>query len=312
MPFRLAKQRKWDTLLSRYSTGLVSLAEHSRGEAMLALAQQEAALAAEAHAAMTRAEEENRAKDEFLAHISHELRTPLNAIIGFSDMIRDELEAAEGSGKILDYVRDINSSGWHLSRVINDILDYAKFEAGKLLLQNDPVEFVNALQSCYTMVKGRMEERRITFVRRLAEPLPAIEVDELKLKQILINLLSNAVKFTPEGGTITVEAAVAEAGRFVIRVRDTGVGIPAEDIPKVFLPFHQLNSKLSRKYEGTGLGLPLTRAFVELHGGAIEIDSAPGVGTTVSVLFPAERVLPARGASADGQHPTEISAGKAA
>src|SRR6185437_12772994 len=231
MPFRLAKQRKWDTLLSRYSTGLVSLAEHSRGEAMLALAQQEAALAAEAHAAMTRAEEENRAKDEFLAHISHELRTPLNAIIGFSDMIRDELEAAEGSGKILDYVRDINSSGWHLSRVINDILDYAKFEAGKLLLQSDPVEFVNALQSCYTMVKGRMEERRITFVRRLAEPLPAIEVDELKLKQILINLLSTAVKFTPEGGTITVEAAVAEAGRFVIRVRDTGVGIPAEDIP---------------------------------------------------------------------------------
>jgi signal transduction histidine kinase len=291
MPSRQPSRTGWNSLLLRYSADLVKLAEQRRGEAMLALARQEAILAAEAQAAMTRAEEANRAKDEFLAHISHELRTPLNAIIGFSEMIERQLDGVPEGEKILAYIRDINSSGWHLNRVVNDLLDYAKFQAGKLQVLEEEVDFAKTLQACYTMVKGRLEEKRIVFQRDLAKVLPVLFVDELKLKQILINLLSNAVKFTPDGGAITVEASVGATGRFVMRVRDTGIGIPAEDIANVFLPFYQLDSKLTRKYEGTGLGLPLTKALIELHGGSIAIESAPGLGTTVTVEVPAERVL---------------------
>jgi signal transduction histidine kinase len=288
---RPAKQRGWNTLLRRYSAELVKLAEHNRSEAMLALAQQEAALTARAQAAKARAEDANRAKDEFLAHISHELRTPLNAIIGFSEMIEVQIARVPASDRILTYARDINTSGWHLNRMVNDLLDYAKFEAGKLELQDETVDFAKAVQACQTMVKAQLEAKGIAFERRFPDGLPLLVCDELKLKQILINLLSNAVKFTAERGKITVEASIAPEGDFVFRVSDTGIGIAPEEIENVFLPFYQLNSHISRKYEGTGLGLPLTKAFVELHGGTISIDSTPGKGTIVTVAMPPERVF---------------------
>jgi len=305
---RPAKQRGWNTLLRRYSAELVRLAEHSRSEAMLALAKQEAALAARAQAAMTRAEDSNRAKDEFLAHISHELRTPLNAIIGFSEMIEMQMARVPDSDRILTYARDINSSGWHLNRVVNDLLDYAKFEAGKLELQDEAVDFAKAEQACYTMVKARLEAKGIAFERRFADGLPLLVCDELKLKQILINLLSNAVKFTAERGKIIVEASIAPKSGFVFRVSDTGIGIAPDEIENVFLPFYQLNSLITRKYEGTGLGLPLTKAFVELHGGSISIDSAPGKGTTVTVAMPPVRIFHDQASDRDAAPARRIAA----
>jgi signal transduction histidine kinase len=234
----------------------------------------------------------NRAKSEFLANMSHELRTPLNAIIGFSDMIRKQTFGPIGSPKYLEYVEDVNESGRHLLEVINDILDLAKIETGKLDLDESEVDVVPVIRSCFTLVKERCETGRVRVVEHAPRGLPALRADKRKLKQILINLLSNAVKFTPAGGRIDLFVeAIAREG-FSFTVSDTGIGIASDDIPKVLTPFVQVESTLSRKYEGTGLGLPLTKSFVELHGGSLDLHSEVGVGTTVTVRFPAERIVP--------------------
>jgi len=237
---------------------------------------------------MGRAEASNRAKGEFLAHMSHELRTPLNAIIGFSDMLLNA-PSAVARDKVEGYIRDINRAGLHLLGVINDILDLTKIEAGKLSLYEAEVEFAELLAASLTMVQGLSEEKRITIQCDMSGPQPRLRIDELKLKQILLNLLSNAVKFTPPAGRVEVKTALDSDG-FVIKVKDTGIGIAPSDLPKVLIPFTQLDSKLSRKHGGTGLGLPLTKGLVELHGGSFAIDSEVGIGTTVTVRLPAARV----------------------
>ena len=233
----------------------------------------------------------NRTKSEFLANMSHELRTPLNAIIGFSDMMKNQILGPVGNPKYLSYAEDINSSGEHLLGLINDILDISKIEAGEMELHEEPVDITKIVQSSLTLVKARADAGGVILQNDATGPLPALNADARKIKQIVINLLSNAVKFTPTYGTVTIATAIDDDGRFSILVKDTGIGIAPEDIEKVMKPFTQADSALSRVYEGTGLGLPLTKALIEMHQGTFELDSEQGVGTTAVVRFPAGRAL---------------------
>ena len=242
-------------------------------------------------AAKEAAELANRSKSEFLANMSHELRTPLNAIIGFSEMIKTATFGPVGSPKYREYATDIYGSGQHLLNVITDILDISKIEAGKLELHEEPVDVPEAVDSCLMLVNERAENAGLTLETEIADDLPPLRADERKLKQILINLLSNAVKFTPEGGTVTTRVWCHRDDGYVFQVADTGIGIAPDDIPKVLAPFGQVDSTLARKYEGTGLGLPLTKSLVEMHGGSFDLQSEPGVGTTVTARFPAGRIV---------------------
>ena len=235
--------------------------------------------------ARDQAELANRAKSEFLANMSHELRTPLNAIIGFSDVMIDEMFGPVSPPKYGEYVADINSSGMHLLELINDILDLSKIEAGKTDLREENIDVSRVLESCLILVRERAEEAGVTVVRDAASDLPGLYGDERKFKQIYINLLSNAIKFTPSGGTVTTRVWYRADDGYVFQIVDTGIGIALDDIPKALTPFQQVDSDLNRKYEGTGLGLPLTLALVELHGGSLGLLSVVDKGTTVTVRF---------------------------
>jgi signal transduction histidine kinase len=223
--------------------------------------------------------------------MSHELRTPLNAIIGFSEIMRDELLGPLGDSRYSQYARDIHGSGAHLLEIINDILDLSKIEAGKHELIEETVELPAIVKSCLILLGERARSAEVRLDQRLPEDLPTLRADPRKLKQVVLNLLTNAVKFTPAGGTVTVTAGRDATGGVTFMVADTGIGIDPEDFDKVLAPFGQVDSGLGRKYEGTGLGLPLSRGFTELHGGRLILDSAPGEGTTVTVTLPKERVL---------------------
>jgi two-component system cell cycle sensor histidine kinase PleC len=235
------------------------------------------------------AERANRTKSEFLANMSHELRSPLNAIIGFAEIMKDQLFGPLGTPQYKEYSQDIWSSGTHLLELINDILDLSKIEAGKLDLQEEEVNIRDVVDTCVRLVANRAQKGEIKIHTDIAAEAPKLWADERKLKQILLNLLSNAVKFTRPGGTVSVTSTVAPTGDVVLRVIDTGIGIAANDIPKALAAFGQVDSSLSRKYEGTGLGLPLTKALVELHGGTLTLESQVNVGTTVCVSLPAVR-----------------------
>ncbi len=287
-----AKRKRRDRLLDRYGSQLGVIVDRYRAERALLAAKQDAETSAElAHAAMLSANSANLAKSEFLANMSHELRTPLNAIIGFSDMIVNDLQQPEHDGaKHLEYTQDINESGKHLLGVINDILDLAKIEAGELDLHEQEIDTESAIDYCLRLFSKSARANELRLEHRVAADIPALWGDERKFKQILINLLTNAVKFTPAGGKVGMEAFVDEDGGLTVKVFDTGIGIAAEDIGKAMAPFLQVDSTLGRKHDGTGLGLPLTKAFAELHDGSFELNSEVGVGTTVIVRFPAERV----------------------
>jgi signal transduction histidine kinase len=237
------------------------------------------------------AELASRAKSDFLANVSHELRTPLNAIIGFSEIIKDQLFGPMGNQRYSEYAIDIHDSGTHLLSLINDILDLSKIEAGKFELHEEPIDLEAASKSCFRIMRDRAEEAGVVLQHRFPGQLPRIKADPRAVKQILLNLLSNAVKFTAAGGRVLVYANINQEGALVLHVEDTGIGIAEADIAKAMAPFGQVDSSLSRKYEGTGLGLPLTRHLVDLHEGELTLQSSMGQGTQVSVLFPRHRVL---------------------
>ncbi len=223
--------------------------------------------------------------------MSHELRTPLNAVIGFSEIIKTEALGPVGSTKYRDYAEDINESGQHLLKLINDILDLSKVESGADELHEENIEVSKIANAILKLVEQRAEQGGINLELELSGQLPALCADERKLKQILVNLLSNAVKFTEVGGEVTLRAWCRRDSGYVFQIVDTGIGIAPEDIPKALSRFGQVDGDLNRKYEGTGLGLPLTKALVELHGGSMDLQSEVGVGTTATVRFPATRIV---------------------
>jgi two-component system cell cycle sensor histidine kinase PleC len=237
-------------------------------------------------AAAAAAEAQSRDKSQFLASISHELRTPLNAIIGFSDIIKTEAKA-QLEKTYQAYVEDIHASGKHLLSLINDILDYSKAEAGKLQMEWAETDANKVIRNSLRMVLPRAETAQVTLVEDIPSHHLVVVTDPKKLKQVLLNLLSNAVKFTPAGGAVRCHAwEDVVTHSVVIQVRDTGIGIAPKDISKVMTPFGQVDSALSRKYEGTGLGLPLSKKFVEAMGGTFGIESELNVGTTITITVP--------------------------
>ena len=240
--------------------------------------------------AKERAEIASRVKTEFLANMSHELRTPLNAIIGFSDVMLSGLFGGV-EPRYQEYIENIRDSGSHLLAVINDILDVSRIEAGRMELRAERISVAELIDAANRLIRDRATEAGQTLTRRVPKDLPDLMVDSQRIKQVLLNILSNAVKFTPEGGKIVVKAALTKTNELVIAISDTGIGMSKADIATALTPFGQVDSKLARKFDGTGLGLPLTRSFVELHGGKLKIESTPQQGTTVSVCFPADRLV---------------------
>lgn len=237
-------------------------------------------LARKYEVAMTRAEAANQAKSEFLANMSHELRTPLNAINGFSEIMAGEMFGPLGDRRYKGYAADIHNSGQHLLSLINDILDMAKIEAGKLTLHYETLALDEVCQDAIRLMRGKVQEAGLTIALR-AESDVRIEADHRGLKQVLLNLISNAVKFTPEGGAVTVSITATDGDRVRVAVADTGIGIAAQDLDRLAQPFEQVEGQHSKTTQGTGLGLALTKSLIELHQGHMTIESEPGRGTTV-------------------------------
>jgi signal transduction histidine kinase/HAMP domain-containing protein len=231
------------------------------------------------------AEAANAAKSRFLANMSHELRTPLNAIIGFSEIISGQFFGELGNGRYLDYSQDILRSGRHLLAVINDVLDLSKSEAGKMALNTRQTDMVEVLNDCMAMVREQCADAGLELKVSGLDQALVLTGDAAKLRQIFLNLLSNAIKFTEKGGLVTLSAAATQES-VAVTVTDTGIGMDPEDVDIAFQPFGQVDNRLERRYEGTGLGLPLTKALVDLHRGVITIDSARGKGTRITVTFP--------------------------
>ncbi|MBT3533645.1 MAG: PAS domain S-box protein [Rhodospirillaceae bacterium] len=236
-----------------------------------------------------RAEMANRAKSEFLANMSHELRTPLNAIIGFSEIIKSGMLGADKHEKNLEYASDIFESGQHLLDLINDILDISKIELGSEEPNDVDIVVPQLIDSILVLMRERAHGANVRIQTNFHGDLPLLRADERKLKQILINLMSNSIKFTHAGGQVTLDARSHPEAGFEFIVSDTGIGIASEDIATALQPFGQIDSDLNRKYPGTGLGLPLATELIEMHGGSLNINSEPGVGTTITVRFPADR-----------------------
>jgi two-component system cell cycle sensor histidine kinase PleC len=230
------------------------------------------------------AEAASRVKSEFLANMSHELRTPLNAIIGFSDVMRARLFGPMHA-RYEEYVALINESGQHLLNLITDILDLSKIEAGKFVLDPQPVDLAETAAYCLDLTRRRAEETGITLTSQVPADLPMLIADPRSVKQILLNLLSNAVKFTPAGGVVSLSAEARE-GRLHLAVSDNGIGIPGKALARIGLAFEQANNDPMRAREGTGLGLALVKSLVGKHGGSVHIASQEGAGTTVSIILP--------------------------
>ena len=240
-------------------------------------------------AAKEAAEAANRAKSEFLANMSHELRTPLNAIIGFSGMMSDRMFGPLDE-KYAEYANIIGDSGRHLLAIITDILDVSKADADRMMLAEERVAIEDVVELGSKIVEDMARRADIEFVSKMEDGLPPVVADPAKLTQILVNLLSNAVKFTAAGGKVHLSVEHRATHGITFRVADTGIGMAPDQIPIALAPFGQISNSMTRKHDGVGLGLPLTKRLIELHGGTIELDSNPGKGTVASVHLPEWRV----------------------
>ena len=289
------------SLLQQYGAQLGALVRRRHSEMALLGARLQAERNAEtARLAMLGAEAANRAKSEFLANMSHELRTPLNAIIGFSDLILTRAEKGQAELNSIDYVRDINGAGHHLLDVVNDILDIARIEAGRLDLRDEWFDLSAAIRLAIKVIEKRAKDAELTLEMDFMDPMPEVLGDQLQLKKILINLLSNATKFTLPGGSVRLSVSADSTGQLALLVADTGIGIAPENIWRALTPFLQIDSDLSRKFDGTGLGLPLSKAFAELHDGSLDLESELCKGTKVTVRLPPQRWRPASSGAASG------------
>ncbi len=255
--------------------------------------------------AKEQAEVANRAKSEFLANMSHELRTPLNAIIGFSDFALSETLGPIQPPRYADYLHNIRDSGHHLLSIITDVLDVSRIESGRLTLDEETFAVSGVIDATLLLVRQRAREGGVALEADPVDPALHLYADPRRTKQILLNLVSNAVKFTRPGGRVTVTAEMEKDGMLLMRVKDTGIGIAACDLPKALSVFGQVDSSLHRRFEGTGLGLPLANALANQHGGGLQVTSIPDQGTTVAVHFPAHRVRHVRNSTPEGDGSTD-------
>jgi two-component system cell cycle sensor histidine kinase PleC len=259
-------------------------------DALIAELEQSKAISDEAR---LRAEEANHAKSRFLATMSHELRTPLNAILGFSEIMRTEILGPHANPTYKEYANDIHQSGQHLLNLISEILDISRIEAGRYELREAPVNLPEVVEDCHRLMRLRAENKRLKIVESFEAYLPQLWADERAIRQICLNLLSNAIKFTPAGGTITLKVGRTPTGGQFLSVKDTGPGIPENEIPRVLSSFGQGSLAHQTAEGGTGLGLPITKGLTELHDGTFELKSKLRYGTEVVIAFPKKRVMEA-------------------
>lgn len=236
------------------------------------------------------AEKASEAKSQFLAAISHELRTPLNAIIGFADLLTAQTLGPIGNERYRRYAQDIRDSGAHLLSMINDILELSRMDADRATLQEEEFHPADVVAEALRMVEPQAHAGRLSLAADIAAGIPRLAADRRLVRQVLVNILANAVRFTPEGGAVSVHGFV-RGGNLCLEVRDTGIGIAPEDIPRALERFSQVDGRLSRKYNGAGLGLPMAKQFMALHGGTLTLSSKLGAGTQVCIAFPPDRLV---------------------
>ena len=242
---------------------------------------------ADLKAALATADAASKVKSEFLAAMSHELRTPLNAVIGFSEVMVNEVFGPLGNERYREYAESIRGSGTHLLGLINDVLDMSRLNAGELRLSREELRVGDLISEAVGVITLQAEAADVSLIEDVEPWLPAIRVDRRRMRQVLVNLLTNAVKFTPTEGTVRISAH-RRGDKIAVEISDTGIGMAAHEIPKALERFSQVDGSLARKYEGVGLGLPLAKHLTELHGGWLELQSEPGMGTKVTVILPPE------------------------
>jgi two-component system cell cycle sensor histidine kinase PleC len=286
-----------------YEQDAKSLAYRAEKDAIFAELEQAKAVSDEAR---RRAEAANMAKSQFLATMSHELRTPLNAILGFSDLMRGEMLGPIGNEAYKTYLEDIHSSGQHLLRIINDILDLSRIEAGKRALREELTSLSEVAREACSLLHLKARQKEITVKEVLEENLPKIVIDEQAMRQVVLNLVSNALKFTPNGGEVTVKVGRTKSGGQYVSVRDNGPGIPEAEIPVVLSAFGQGAISIKTAEQGTGLGIPIVQALIHLHGGNFTLRSRVGEGTEAIATLPAKRVISAFTRAVRARPPAEL------
>jgi two-component system cell cycle sensor histidine kinase PleC len=289
-----------------YSATLATLQARAEKDALIGELEQAKAISDEAR---NRAEAANISKSQFLAQMSHELRTPLNAILGFSEVMKGEVFGAHSVPAYKDYSNDIHNSGQHLLNLINEILDLSRIEAGRYELNEEAVQLAGVVEDCHHLLKMRAKSRGITIHKIFQDDLPRVWADERAVRQICLNLLANAIKFTPQGGEVWLKVGWTAAGGQYVSIKDNGPGIPEEEIPIVMSSFGQGSTTIKSAEQGAGLGLPIAKSLIDLHGGTFALKSKLRVGTEVVVTFPPERVMAALAPMQDPAPPIQAEGG---